>query len=161
VTPQPQALDARVLGEELVKATGDKQDELFARIKTGETQAHTEALAVAIQQLKGDLQAKARDALIERLAGLRGEDLTRSLVSDQAEIRRAAALVCKKKNDKGYVPGLISLLDDSSADVTQAARDALATISGQNFGPEPGASDADHRKAVEAWKGWWMKQVGQ
>jgi hypothetical protein len=80
------------------------------------------------------------------------------LRDDRAEMRRAAALACGMKDDKGMIPDLVAVLDDADAWVVRAAGAGLRALTGKNFGPSATA-DADERaKAVAAWKAWWKRQ---
>src|SRR5262249_39651278 len=65
-----EAVDPRVvqMSAELVGARGDEQPEVLKRLRDAKGIEHTDALALAIPQLTGDVGDKARDALVQRLA---------------------------------------------------------------------------------------------
>ena len=50
---------------------------------------------------------------------------------------------------------LIDLLQDPEPLVARAARAALKSLSGQDFGPEEDATQAERTTALEKWKNWW------
>ena len=58
---------AAQLARQLIQAPYDKQDTLIESLREQKGVAHTDALAIAIPQLKGENKIKARDALAERL----------------------------------------------------------------------------------------------
>src|SRR5262249_28707287 len=107
------------------------------------------ALAQAIPQLTGAAKRKARDALAERLGRMTAATLRAKLQSDDAEIRRAAALACAIKGDIRFAGELIPLLEDPEPTVVRAAETALKTLSGQDLGP-----------SVVKWKDWLASKSG-
>jgi hypothetical protein len=60
--------------------------------------------------------------------------------------------------DKTHVARLIELLTDRALPVGAAAQEALKALSGEDFGPPPGADLAERQKAVAEWKDWWKSQ---
>ncbi|HKB04969.1 MAG TPA: hypothetical protein VKD90_22290, partial [Gemmataceae bacterium] len=74
------------------------------------------------------------------------------------ELRRGAALAAGAKGKERlgeFAEKLIGLISDRDGVVVQAARASLKALSGQDFGPEPGA---DRGQAQVAWKKWWKEQ---
>ena len=61
---------------------------------------YTEALAVAIPHLEGQVRKQAREALAERLSRMTSATLGLKLEDDDTEVRRAAALAVAMKEDK-------------------------------------------------------------
>jgi HEAT repeat protein len=122
---------------------------------------HTEALALAIPQLSGKVQVRARGALVERMARMTARTLRDKFEDEDAEVRRAAALACAMKEQKEHVPRLIELLEDPEPPVARAAYAALKSLTGQDFGPAADASRADVKKSAAAWKAWWAKNAGK
>jgi hypothetical protein len=149
------------LGEELVKARGEKQDRLREKLRDGKGGVYTAALALAIPRLEGASKTKARAALADRLARMTAATLAERLQDDDAELRRAAVLACAMKDDKTQVPRLIELLQDREDLVARAAHAALRSLSGRDLGPDAGADHAEVARAVAAWKDWWQKQAGK
>jgi len=146
------------LSKKLIEASPGEQAEMLRDLLIGKGATYTQALATAIPQLSGDLRAKARDALAERLTRMTAATLRDKLKDDNGEIRRAAALACAMKEDRSHIPDLITLLSDAEPPVSRAARAALRELSGQDFGPDTNASKAERAQAVAAWKAWWAKQ---
>jgi HEAT repeat protein len=143
------------LSDELVKAQGDEQRAVLARLRDAKGIDHTDALALAIPQLSGDIQHEARDALTARLTRMTAVTLRDKLQEDNVEVRCAAALACGRKIAKERIPDLLQLLDDPEMDVIQSARAALTELTGEDFGP---LRDDDSRRraaAVTAWRKWW------
>ena len=56
--------------DDVVNARSDEQISLLARLRDAKGNDSTEALALAIPKLSGDIQQQTRDALIERLNAL-------------------------------------------------------------------------------------------
>jgi hypothetical protein len=150
--------DAARLSEQLVQAAADQRDGLLDKYEQGKGTAYTEALARAISQLKGTAKTKAREALAKRLSRMTAQTLKDRLKDDDVELRRAAALACAMKEDKGYIEVLIPLLEDEEKTVTQAARAALKELSGKDFGPSASASRTERREAAGKWRDWWRKE---
>jgi hypothetical protein len=145
----------------LVGAPAARQGPLLEQLRDGKGVVYTEALAAAIPQLTGAARGKARAALAERLTRMKAATLAKYFEDEDAEIRRAAALACARKDGKDQVPGLIRLLSDREPLVERAAHAALKELTGQDFGPAAGASRAERARAVAAWQVWWNKQRGK
>lgn len=144
--------------DELINAKGAEQISILARLRHGKNSDGSEALALAIPKLSGDIQQQARDALTERLTRLPSATLRDKLQDDNPEVRSAAALACGRKIAKNHIADLVQLLDDPEMAVMQSARVALTELSGEDFGPP---SDADRRgraDAVAAWRKWWKER---
>jgi hypothetical protein len=150
--------EAARLSADLVKASADRQQNLLTQFSEGHGVVYTQALASAIPHLTGPTKAKARDALAERLARMTSATLRGRLHDEDREIRRAAALACAVKDDRNYVPDLITLLEDSETSVVLAAKAALKSLTDQDFGPAANAGRAERAQAIAAWKSWWDKQ---
>lgn len=148
------------LTDELATATPARKDAILAELRDGKGLENTDALARAIPKLTGEVQKKARDALAERLARMTAATVRGKLKDVDAEVRRAAALACAMKEDKGLIPDLVKTLDDPDAWVVRAAGVALRSLTGQDFGPAATATAAERAKAVAAWKAWWKRQNG-
>ena len=108
--------------------------------------------------MEGDAKRQAREALAIRLARMKVETLATYLQDEEAEIRRAAAIACAKKESKILIPNLISLIRDPETSVALAAHAALKDLTGQDFGPSADASRQDRDQAALKWLRWWTKQ---
>lgn len=151
--------EAVALTKALLGAGAAKQESLIKEYAETKGAKYTRALADAAPKLKGELQVKARDALAERMARLTAKSLEGYLDDAHPEIRRAAALGVAMREEKSLIPILINnTLDDEAEIVWRAARLALKTLTGQDFGPKPGADDAARAKAIADWQNWLRMQ---
>jgi hypothetical protein len=117
-----------------------------------------EALGAAAGTYEKDIQQHARGLLDKHLARQTPAVVKAKLTDDRAEVRAAAARAVAARGLR-YGSELIELLTDSDKGVRQAARQALVRLSrGQDFGPEPGASEKEVSAAVQMWRAWWAKQ---
>jgi hypothetical protein len=154
----PGGHEAERLRRELATSPPSRQAAILEQLRDGKGAEFTEALVGAVGDVMGAMQTKARDCLTARLARMTATTLRDRLRDDRAEMRRAAALACGMKDDKGMIPDLVAVLDDADAWVVRAAGAGLRALTGKNFGPSATA-DADERaKAVAAWKAWWKRQ---
>src|SRR5262249_28547279 len=141
--PDAKKLGVERLRDELVRASPAEQDALLERERDEKGSEHTDVLAAAIPLLKGAARTKARDALAERMARMTATTLRDRLQDANAEIRRATALACAMKADRGFVPDLIALLNDAETKVARAAYVALKTLTNEDFGPDETASKGE------------------
>jgi hypothetical protein len=146
------------LSAALVFAEPSRQDVVLTRYREAKGVVYTEAMANALAQLDGESLTKGREYLAERLSRMTAATLHDRLSDPRAELRRAAALAFAAKDDRGAVPELIPLLEDSEELVVRGAKAALKSLTGQDFGPARGASASQRAEAVAAWKAWWRKQ---
>jgi HEAT repeat protein len=146
------------MAEDLAKSTGTKHGLLLNVYRDGKGVEFTEALALGIPQMSGDLQRKTREALAERLTRMKETTLKAYLGDPNLEIRIAAARACATKGSKSLVPQLIPLLRDTRGGVAEAAHQALKELSGQDFGPKANASREERMQASRQWTDWWNKQ---
>jgi hypothetical protein len=146
------------MAADLAKSTGSRQALLLKDMREGKGAEFTEALALAIPQLKGEMQKKAREALLERFSRMKDSTLAVYLTDEDREIRRAAALAAASKGSKSLVPDLITLLSDPHGFVAEAAHQALKELSGQDFGPQANAARAERKEAEQKWLQWWNTQ---
>jgi hypothetical protein len=152
-------LDAARLADDLQKANADTRESVLAKLQERKGGAYTQALAGVIAKLDGMAKDDARTALVERLTRMTAATLKGYLTGDDAELRRAAALATAIREDKALIPQLIDLLDDSEADVARAAKAALKSLSGEDFGPGVKATDKERAEAVKKWRAWWEKRA--
>lgn len=155
--PTDDSESARLAGS-LVKASEEEQGILLGKLRDSKGSQYTDALAVAIPQMKGEAKTRVRDALAARLARMTAKTLTGYLQDDDAEIRRAAALACAMKETKEHIPVLIRLLGDPEPAVERAAHAALKALTDQDFGPAPNATRAERAQAIANWQVWWSKK---
>jgi hypothetical protein len=154
-------LDVERIGKllaELTQAPPARQVQIIEELRDGKGIVYTLALGNVIPNLKDDTKKWAREALAERLTRTTPAMLDAKLRDPNPEVRRAAALASAKKDDKTQVPRLIQLLRDREQAVGTAAREALKALTGEDFGPPPGADFAERQKAVADWTAWWKSQ---
>jgi HEAT repeat protein len=149
--------EADRLAESAVRGNSQQRADALGKLQAGQGGQYTLALAEAVARLEGDAKAEARQALAERLTRLTAGTLAQYLDSDDAELRRAAALALATKEDTSQVPKLIALLADKEPRVARAAHAALKGLSGQDFGPARDATAEERTEAIKKWRQWWEK----
>ena len=149
------------MAEDLAKSTGSRFDLLVKLYREGKGADFTEALALAIPQMNGDRQGKARDALFERLKRMKDSTLSQYLGDELLEIRIAAARACAFKGSKSLIPRLVPLVRDTRGGVAEAAHNALKELSGRDFGPKPNANREERLQASREWLEWWNNRKGK
>ena len=142
----------------LVQAGPERQKELLREYRQAKGVEYTEALAGAVPRLAGNARQATREALVGRMVRMTERTLKRYLKDDDPEIRRAAASGLARRGSTASVPEMIPLLSDPDPGVRPAARAALRSLSGQDFGPELTATEQERQKAVARWRQWWAKQ---
>jgi hypothetical protein len=157
-SPKPVEGPKSALSEAIVRASGDRQEELIRQYESAKGIAYTEALADALHHLHGSARTQAQSALEERLSRTKPAALRVWLQDEDAELRRAAALACAGKQDESLVSDLIERLTDADARVAKAAHLSLRTLTEKDFGPGPGASAKERADAAAKWKAWWAKK---
>jgi hypothetical protein len=157
-TEKPFTSPAARMGDDLANATGTRFDQLVHNLRIGKGADFTEALALAIPKLPGERQQKARKVLSERLTRMTDRTLSAYLGDELVEIRIAAAQAAAAKGSKALIPRLVPLLGHNEGGVAEAAHQALEQLSGQDFGPQPGAGPDERVQAARRWLAWWHKQ---
>jgi hypothetical protein len=109
----------------------------------------------AITNTDSEGQQLARDLMDKHLMRQPESVLKKYLKDEQPEVRQSAVRAVAAK-----VPNLgrevIDLLDDDSAEVRAAARQALVFLSrGEDFGPESNAAREGRAEAQKKWRAWW------
>jgi HEAT repeat protein len=146
--PRTKQEEADAVGDQLVKAALEQQDGLLKKLRTAKGSEYTQALAAAIGRLSDAAKAKARQSLAERLARFTSTTLLAYLGSEDAELRRAAALALGMKDDKDHISELIDLLEDPEPFVVRAAHAALKSLT--SGGDSARGSDVASVKPAEA-----------
>lgn len=149
--PEPSKKDnkeiAKNLLEELLKAPPPRQAEILQQLSDTPGSDYGLALLEAINKLSTNTAKElAREALAHRLKRMKTEMLVENTRSDDREVRLAAAIAIRLKEDKENFEGarsLIPLLADQDIGVSAAALESLKAISGQDFG-----------KSVDRWNRW-------
>jgi hypothetical protein len=118
-----------------------------------------QTLAIAAASPEKDIQNLAAGLLDKHVSRQREAQLKGLLKHERPEVRVAAA---KEIGKRGLPLGkeLIDLLHDNEPFVGQAARAALAQLSGGlDYGPAPDASAGERDTAVRRWREWWLKNT--
>jgi hypothetical protein len=146
------------LSAALARAAPDEFTRLLTRYRDAKDEGNTEGLACAIPHLPEKLQAKAREALVDRLSRLPAAALrTRLQDDDAAELRHAAAFACVRKADRDMVPDLITLLLDPEPQLAEAAHGVLKRLTEKDFGPPADAPQEERFAAAARWQEWWRE----
>lgn len=149
--------EVTTLRDELLKAKGEEQMSLLARLRDAKGIDNTDALALAIPKMAGAIQRETRDALAQRLTRMKATTLRDKMQDDSVEVRRAAASACGHKKATEHIPDLLQLLDDPEVAVIQAARRALKELTAEDFGPDEAAGRRGRIAAAAAWRHWWQQ----
>jgi len=150
---EPDALAGR-----LVKATGERRKELLKEyVETSGTE-YTLAIAHAIPSLSGDARKEAREALAERLSNRKETTLRRYLEDDDPEIRRGAALALGMRDAKETVAEVAKLLLDADPSVVRATHASLRSLTGEDYGPTPYATEEEKQEAVKKYQAWRVRK---
>ncbi len=155
LAPEDQVLHLRNC---LVVGSPLQQAERLAAFRDKSGTAYDAALALAIRQMKAELQKQGRAILVDRFYCLPLKRLGEKLGDQDPEVRRAAVSVCRQRKLKGLVPELIELLDDGNQTIAQQVHELLHQLSSRDLGPLPGADREQRLKAMAAWRDWWEQQ---
>jgi hypothetical protein len=158
VAPLPAGAAGKVTADLLAAANGPGWAKALEAARDAKGADHTAGLVAAVHRLDGDQKRSARDALAERLSRMSAETLRGMMTNPDVELRRGAVLAAAMRDDKGHVPDLIGRVMDADELVVRAARAGLRSLTGRDFGPQPGASAADRAQAAAAWRAWWAQQ---
>lgn len=113
------------------------------------------ALALVCAKTDGEKRKQAREALADRLVRMTTATLKSMLNDEDGELRRAACLAVAMKEERALIPDVIDRVADASDPVGRAARAALKSLSGVDFGPPAGADDDAKLAATAAWRAWY------
>jgi hypothetical protein len=157
--PNPTGDEGITLASKMLKSNGADWKKLLEQAREAKGSPNTRALVLTATNT-ADLERKkqAREALAERLCRMTPDTLRTMMKSEQAELRRGAALACAMKDDKQHIPDLIELITDPDDAVTRAAKAGLKSLTGKDFGPAAEASAGQKALAATAWKEWYAKE---
>src|SRR5262249_53700388 len=151
--------EAEKLAHELVKASRTRRANLVNKFRFGKEEVYTEVLTRAIPQMPESQRGGAREALAYRMVRMSASELANKLQDECVETRRAALIACKDKEEKSLTGQIIPLLDDGEPAIARLAHHVLKTLTTQDFGPTPNATQEEVAAAIVAWKAWWKKQA--
>jgi hypothetical protein len=153
-------LSTAELAEALKTAKGLRVEMILTQLGKRKGDEAIDALGSAASTIEGNHQNLAREYLMRVMDSVGSDALKRRLKDDRAEIRAAAARLAGGRSLRFAGP-LIDLLTDGEEMVRDTARQSLVRLShGKDFGPTPGASEADRKKAVQEWRSWLTAQNG-
>lgn len=141
--------EAKALAKELESALGPRVDEILELMASRTSSHYRDALAEVIENKAVRLsnREKARRALADWMSGRDPQKLAEYLHEENPEFRLAAARGIAIAGHEALVPELIERLSDREPQVSQAAHQALKSLTKQKFGPD---------KAT--WKNWYAAQ---
>jgi hypothetical protein len=146
------------LAGQLLRASDAEWARVLQQLRDGKGSVYTQALVTALDRLDGDRLKIAREALAERLTRMTAATLRQMAASEESELRRAAVLAMAMKDDKQHIPDLIAALQDDEDLVVRAARAALKSLTGEDFGPRANATAGDKKIAIDSWNNWLSRQ---
>ena len=150
--------DAAAVVEDLLRTPEDRWVERLAAIRDAKGGMYTQVLLLAIRRVGEEKVGVVRQALAERLTRMTAETLRQYLKGNDPELRRAAVLAMAMKDDKAFIPDMITALLDDEEVVVRAARAGLKSLTGQDFGPPPGADLRSRSVAAQNWLKWFRQQ---
>ncbi len=126
----------------------------FMLVRAGRYHAGTAFVQVGLMVLALTLLLPASIERYRAAGGVRPVDLTRQLQSADADARAMAAELARHRarpDALRYVPRLVVLLDDPSAEVRRQARASLVALAGRDEGGEGNG-------AAERWRAYWRSE---
>lgn len=143
--------EIRLLLEQLNDFPEERNQRLVIdRLRDQQGKPYSEALVQAIRLTSGGAQDYARAALVERFRNMSDNVLVSKLTSDDPETQLAAAKAAAAKQ-AGLAKYLVELLDKSEP-ISQAARESLRALTGEDLGPAPGARLDERFAAKQRWQ---------
>jgi len=127
----------------------------LAAVRDAKGSESTEILVQLATITEGDRRKLAREYLADRLTRMTAKSLQTMIQGIEPELRRGACLACGMKELDESIPWLIGRLSDPSDNVAKAALASLKSLSGKDFGPEPGANEEARLRAAAAWRAWY------
>jgi len=148
--PEPKKVDPTVHSAELAKklldaSPGQQRDNILKDFEEERGGEYTLALAETIEKLGNDAaKESAREVLRKRLQRLKNNNLVQYMGPDEhVELRLAAAVAARYKNDMENVEVLIPMLADKDPNVKNEAHASLKSLTSQDLGT-----------STERWAKW-------
>ncbi len=158
--PLRTSTEADLIAIALVEANSADWDKRLKAAKENKGIQFTAALVLAANRLERDKKKQVRDALVQRLYRMTPETLKAMMGGNEPELRRAACLAGAMRDEKVHIPDLIARITDVDDSVVRAARAGLKALTGEDFGPDGGASDEAKQQASVRWR-FWFGSEGQ
>jgi hypothetical protein len=156
-SPGSMSLDCLVKASETKK--GVQLKSVLVELEKRQGPLVFQTLAIAAASPEKDLQNLGAGLLDKHMGRQKEAQLKALLKHERPEVRAAAA---REIGKRGLLLGkeLIDLLQDNEPFVGQAARAALAQLSGGlDYGPAPDASLGEREAAVRRWRDWLLKKT--
>jgi hypothetical protein len=117
---------------------------------------YTQQLSALVQQLDGENQQIAREALYDRMCRMKSKTLRNKIIAnDDFEVRRAAIRAIENKNKTELISDLIELLTDPDPKTRILSSRALKSLTDHEI-KTPIFADANKRSRVQSqWTQWW------
>jgi hypothetical protein len=142
------------LADRLVKVSLEQRKDLLKEYGATLGVEYTEAIAHAIPRLSADARKEARQTLAQRLSDRLETTLLGYLEDSDAEIRRAAVLALGMRDSKETVAAVAQLLLDPNPSVVRATCASLRSLTGEDYGPPPNATEEEKQDALKKYQGW-------
>ncbi len=155
---RPATMPLGDLAKAASKETGAK---LQAILTEAEKRQGSQAVGILVMGLaNSDAQiVKLSQGLLSKHVQRQSADRLKELLKhEETEVRIEATRAIGGNRKTKLVPELIAAIQDAEPRVQQAARQALARISGRDFGPDADVSFGDREAAAEKWRDWWKSQ---
>lgn len=155
-----QAVDAATDGAEkllaaLEQADDQQREKILQQLHDGKGGEYSDSLAKAVNRLSGPWRERAHMALVSRLTRMTAATLKARIDSEDLQTQLAAIKAAARKGDRELIGDIIEQYLSPHDLVRQAARDALKTLSGEDFGPAANAGRVEFLVAHKKWKAWW------
>jgi hypothetical protein len=145
---------AEALVEEFADADAARRKAIIRELREAKGTVYSDALVRIISETSGALRDDARAALAARFGRLTPRSLAAKLKDAHPEVLAAAAQAALDKQCREVVGELIELVAHQDRPVRSAARLALSQITGEDFGPEDGATAVAQVAARNRWRKW-------
>jgi hypothetical protein len=158
LAPLRTATEADLIAIALVEARPADWDKRLKAARDDKGVQYTAALVLAANRLERNKKKQVRDALVERLYRMTPETLRAMMGGNEPELRRAACLAGAMRDDKSHIPDLIARITDVDDGVVRAARAGLKALTGEDYGPDSGATDEAKQQASIRWRFWYASE---
>ncbi len=140
------------LSNEAIQARGTKLNSLLQELERRGGSDATDALAKVAARKDRYGQQAGRTSLTRHLARQK-IDFLKALAkkSDDPEVLAAVAYAAAYRRYQ-LLTELVEMLSNENVRVHQAARQALARLTGRDFGPQPTASSTEREATVQQWR---------
>ncbi len=146
--------EADKLSQRLLKAAGQQQKDLLKEYAGTSGIQYTFAIAYAIPSLSGDIRKEARQYPRRSLVREEGNDAAELSGRRRCRGTPAAALALGMRDAKEKVGDVAKLLLDPEPTVVRATHASLVSLTGEDYGPAPNATEEEKQEAVKKYRAW-------